>query len=116
MSQQYIYQFGPGPRSDLPTDPDAWTIEDEQVGADHFAYLKQATEDGVVILAGRSQDGIGPAIVIFQADSEEAARQFMEEDPFVSVGLFSARLHRFTAAFRGAPQDQGEHGSNPWTR
>ena len=48
-----------------------------------------------------SQDGIGPAIVIFRAESEDGARQFMEEDPFVSHGLFRASLHPFRAALVG---------------
>jgi uncharacterized protein YciI len=98
MSSQFLYQFGPGPRSELATEPDAWTAEDEQVGAAHFARLAKATEDGIVILAGRSPDGVGPAIVIIEADSEEEARRFMEADPFVSEGLFTASLHPFRAA------------------
>jgi uncharacterized protein YciI len=98
MSSQFLYHFGPGPRPELATDPDAWTSEDERVGAAHFDRLAKATEDGIVILAGRSQDGVGPAIVIFEADTEEDARQFMEADPFVAEGLFTASLHRFNAA------------------
>jgi uncharacterized protein YciI len=60
--------------------------------------LKRATKDGIVILAGRSLDGIGPAVVIFEAESEEEARCFMEEDPFVREGLFQAEFHPFRAA------------------
>jgi len=98
MGQQFIYQFGPGSRSELATDPDAWTTEDEQIGAEHYARLKLATEDRIVILAGRSPDGVGPAIVVFEAENEEAARRFMEGDPFVSKGLFTATLYPFNAA------------------
>lgn len=98
MSQQYIYEFGPGPRSELATDPDAWTTDDERIGAEHYARLKSATDDRIVILAGRSPDGIGPAIVIFEAENEKAARRFMEGDPFVSEGLFTATLYPFNAA------------------
>jgi uncharacterized protein YciI len=98
MSTQFLYQFGPGPRPELATEPEAWTPEDEHVGAAHFAYLTQATKDGVLILAGRSQDGVGPAIVIFEAESESHARQFMEADPFIARGLFTASLHPFNAA------------------
>lgn len=94
---QFIYQFDPV-RPELVTDPDAWTAEDERIGAAHFAYLKQATEDGIVLLAGRSLDGKGPAIVIFEADSEEEAHEFMENDPFVAGGLMRATLHPFRAA------------------
>lgn len=98
MSGQFLYAFGPGPRPELATNPDAWTTEDEEVGAAHFAYLTRATDDGIVILAGRSQDGIGPAIVIFEAASEDSARSFMEQDPFLVSGLFTASLHPFNTA------------------
>ena len=94
---QFIYHFEPI-RPELVTDPDSWTEEDNRIGAAHFAYLQKATQDGIVLLAGRSQDGIGPAIVIFEADSEEAARSFMENDPFVADGLMRASLHPFRAA------------------
>ena len=95
---QWLYYFLPGPRPELSTDPDAWTKDDERVGAAHFAHLQQALAEQVLILAGRSQDGIGPAVVIFEAVDEKAAYAFMESDPFVSSGLFGASLHPFRAA------------------
>ena len=94
---QFIYHFDPI-RPELVTDPDAWTEEDLRVGAAHFAYLKAATEDGIVLLAGRSLDGVGPAIVILEAETEEAAQKFMENDPFIADGLMRASLHPFRAA------------------
>lgn len=93
----FLYQFDPI-RPELVTDPAAWTADDDRIGDAHFAYLKKATEDGIVLLAGRSLDGIGPAIVILEAGSEEEARRFMESDPFVAGGLMRARLHPFRAA------------------
>lgn len=95
---EFIYHFLPGDRPELATDPEAWTAADEQVGTDHFERLRQAAADGVVILAGRSQDGIGPAVVIFEADSEEEARAFVEADPFLTSGLFRASMHPFRVA------------------
>lgn len=95
--QQFIYVFDPV-RPELVTDPDAWTEEDIRVGEEHFAYLSKATEEGTVILAGRSTDGTGPAVVILEASSEDDARRFMEKDPFVAGGLMRASLHPFRAA------------------
>lgn len=43
---QFLYQFDPV-RPELVTDADAWTEEDVRIGQAHFAYLKQATQDGV---------------------------------------------------------------------
>lgn len=97
QKQQFIYVFDPV-RPELVTDPDAWTEEDIRIGEAHFAHLKRATEEGIVLLAGRSTDGIGPSFVIFEAASEEEARRFMESDPFISGGLMRATLHPFRAA------------------
>jgi uncharacterized protein YciI len=94
---QFLYQFQPV-RPELVTNPDAWTEEDNRIGEAHFAYLKQATEAGIVLLAGRSLDGVGPAIVILEAESEATARDFMEKDPFVAGNLMRASLHPFRAA------------------
>ncbi len=102
---QFIYEFGPGDRPELATDPGAWTEEDENVFEEHYARLRRATEEGIVILAGRSPDGIGPAIVIFEAESEDAARRFMEGDPFLRHGLFRADLHAFRVALVRTPED-----------
>jgi uncharacterized protein YciI len=93
-----IYVFNPI-RPELVTDPDSWTEEDEQIGERHVTYLEQATEDGTVLLAGRSLDELGPAFVMIRADSEIEARRFMEADPFVAEGLMLASLHPFRAAF-----------------
>ena len=100
-SLQFPYQFHPGVRPELATDPSAWTEADEGVATAHYERLREATEAGRVILVGRSQDGIGPAIVIFRAESEDDARRFIEEDSFVSSGLFRASLHPFRAALVG---------------
>ena len=94
---QFLYQFE-ATRPEMITDPSTWTEEDNRIARDHFAYLSQATEEGIVLLAGRSLDGIGPALVILEADSAEAAEAFMNADPFVSSGLMLARLHPFRAA------------------
>lgn len=95
---QFLYFFTPGERPELLTGPEAWTEEDNLIAKAHFERLKQAGEDGIVILAGRSQDWVGPAVVIIEVESEAAAREFMEGDPFVKEGLFGASLHPFRAA------------------
>jgi uncharacterized protein YciI len=97
-TNHYVYVFDPI-RPELVTDPDSWTEEDERVGERHAAYLEQATQDGTVLLAGRSLDGRGPAVVIIEADTEIEARRFMEADPFIAEGLMRASLHPFRAAF-----------------
>ncbi len=95
--QQFLYMFEPGDRPELATEPDAWTDEDRAIGSRHFEYLSKATDEGIVLLAGRCPDGVGPAVVIFDAASRDEAQRFMENDPFVSSGLFGAALHVFNA-------------------
>ncbi|MDX1664380.1 MAG: YciI family protein [Candidatus Promineifilaceae bacterium] len=96
-NQQFLYQFE-AVRPEMVRDPNAWTPDDVAVAEAHVAYLREATEIGTVILAGRSLDGVGPAIVIVEVASEEEARIFMEQDPFVREGLMRATLHPFRAA------------------
>jgi uncharacterized protein YciI len=94
---QFIYLFDPV-RPEMVTYDYVWTERENEIAAAHFAYLQRATETGTVLLAGRSQDGVGPALVIVEADSEAEARAFMEGDPFVANGLMRARLHPYRAA------------------
>lgn len=113
---QFLYVFTPGERPDLASDPGAWTDADSLIADQHFAHLEKGVADGIVLLAGRSQDWLGPAIVILEADSEEQARTFMAEDPFVSSGLFGARLHPFRIALGRSPQSSVDGHQSDQTR
>ena len=93
----FLYEFE-AVRPEMITDPTAWTEEDDRIAEAHFAYLQGATEEGTVLLAGRSLDATGPAIVILDAETEDEARRFMQNDPFVARGLMRATLHPFRAS------------------
>ena len=97
MDSQHIYQIFPS-REELLSDSYEWTDEENEIAGNHFAYLKKACVDGVVILAGRSLDGVGPAIVILDIPGEKEARAFMNNDPFIKTGLMKANLHPYRAA------------------
>ena len=71
--------------------------EDEAIIEDHFEYLKKAPTEGKLILAGRCVDGEF-GIVIFCAESEMQADEFMENDPAVKKGVMTAELHPFRIA------------------
>lgn len=101
--KHFLYQFVPLDRPELMTDPEAWTERDEQISSEHYQYLVKAWEEKVLIFAGRSLDGVGPAVVVFEAASEEEARRFMLGDPFVREELFGAELHPFRAALMREP-------------
>lgn len=95
MADQFLYRYVPGPRPELGESADAWTEADWEVYERHRAHLEEGASNGTVIVAGRSQDWVGPAIVILEVESEAEARAFMEADPFVSERLFGAELHPF---------------------
>jgi uncharacterized protein YciI len=57
----------------------------------------------VLVFAGRSQDWIGPAVVVIEAETEDEARTFMMNDPFVQNSLFRAELHPFRTALIRVP-------------
>jgi uncharacterized protein YciI len=77
--------------------------EDQAVGA-HFKYLRDLTERGVVLLAGRTKntDSTSFGIVIFRASSLASAREVMNGDPAVRAGVFRAELYPYSIALVGA--------------
>jgi uncharacterized protein YciI len=58
----------------------------------HFEYLKQATADGVVLLAGPCLDETF-GVVVLRVESEADARAFMLNDPSVKGDVMIAELH-----------------------
>ena len=78
---------------------DKWTEYDHETFALHLEHLEKEAQSRRIILVGRAQDGIGPAIAILECDDEEEARQLMASDPFVARGFARARLHPFRVAF-----------------
>jgi uncharacterized protein YciI len=79
---------------------DSWTKEDQETFNLHWTRLERARDEGRLILAGRSQDGDGrgPAIVIFEAESDDDAQRFFEEEPFFVQGFAQGTLHPFRVA------------------
>ena len=76
------------------------TPEESALVGQHFDYLQALLRRGVLILAGRTlnTDGSGFGIVIFNAESEEAARALVDDDPAVKGGVFSAELFPYRVA------------------
>ena len=74
--------------------------QEDALVAQHFQRLQYLLAQGVVILAGRTlnTDPTSFGIVIFNAESEEAARQIMHDDPAVRGGVFSAQLFPYRVA------------------
>lgn len=94
---QFLYRIQPSRKEML---IEGVTPEEEEVIAHHFSYLENLLSRGVLILAGRTlttdEDSFG--IVIFQAESESAARHIMENDPAVQQGVMKASLFPYRVA------------------
>ena len=55
---------------------------------EHRAYLSSLAEQGVVLASGPFAPGQAPgALVIVRAESEDAARRLVEDDPFRVNGV-----------------------------
>jgi uncharacterized protein len=67
----------------------------------HFSYLKQALQDGRLLLAGPCLDDTF-GLVVFRAESAEAAETFMFNDPAVKANIMAAELHPLRVSLRGA--------------
>lgn len=92
--KQFIYVLHLVPRL---YDDKAWTDQDKAAVGKHFNRFKDAINSGQLILAGRTMESGDKAfgIAVFQAADENAARQFMNEDPAVVAGVMTAELHPF---------------------
>jgi uncharacterized protein len=93
----YLYKIQPT-RLEMLTEGS--TERESQLVAQHFQYLSDLTDQGVVIMVGRTQnnDASTFGIVIFEAEDEDAARQIMNNDPAVQNGVMRAELYPYKVA------------------
>ncbi len=96
-AKQYLYKIKPTRPAML---IEGLTPRESEIMAQHFAYLQQLTQQGVLILAGRTlttdEDTFG--ITVFKANSEEHARTIMNNDPAVIQGVMHAKLFPYRVA------------------
>jgi uncharacterized protein YciI len=95
--EEYLYLIQPTRVEMLSAGP---TPQEADIVSQHFSYLEALTKRGVVLLAGRTHntDERSFGIVIFKAESEEAARAIMNNDPTVQAGVMRARLFPYRIA------------------
>jgi uncharacterized protein YciI len=94
---QYLYQLQPTRLAML---TEGTTVEEDETISRHFAYLCDLEARSILILAGRTlnTDETTFGIVIFNADSDQAALDTMNNDPSVSGGVMRARLYPYRVA------------------
>jgi uncharacterized protein YciI len=93
---EYIYLIHPF-RDDFFVQP---TPEENLVMEEHFEYLKQATEAGIILLAGPCLDNTF-GIIVFRAKNDETAHTFMFNDPSVKKNVMMAELHPIRISLQG---------------
>jgi uncharacterized protein YciI len=65
----------------------------------HGAYLERLHNEGRVLFAGRCWDGPF-GIVVLEAADEAEAREVVEHDPSVRLGIQTAELYPFDVVLR----------------
>jgi uncharacterized protein YciI len=79
-----------------------WTPQDQALVGEHFQRLLKFKNEGVVVLAGRTElpldnpDMVG--LVIFYAKDEKEALKFMQEDPAVKNKIMQTKVHPYGIA------------------
>lgn len=79
-----------------------WTTGDQSIVGEHFQRLLKKKEEGIVVLAGRTElplnnpDMMG--LVIFYAKDDKEALQFMMDDPAVKNKVMQTKVHPYGLA------------------
>lgn len=81
-------------------DETKWTEREEDIVSRHFSELQKLHKEGKLILAGRTlnMDEKTFGIVILEVESEEEARNLMNNDPAISEGIMNAELFPYRIA------------------
>lgn len=66
----------------------------------HFDYLKNLSEKGIVLMAGRTtqDDESTMGVVVFQAENDTEAQSIMNQDPAISSNVMKAELFPYRVA------------------
>jgi uncharacterized protein YciI len=95
--QQYLYRIQPTRIGMLTEGP---TEQETKVVREHFEHLQRLVADGTVLMAGRTLDADERTfgIVVFIAESEAQAAEFVRDDPAVKHGVMRAELFPYRVA------------------
>jgi uncharacterized protein YciI len=81
---------------------DNWTDDANRIVGEHFNYLKNLHEKGVMKLVGKTDYDVSHnenrGYAIFEAENEEAAKVIMNNDPCLLKGVMTATLFPFRIA------------------
>ena len=79
-----------------------WNASEQAIVGEHFQRLVKKKEEGVVVLAGRTELPLDNpemmGLVVFYAKDEKEALQFMMDDPAVKAKIMLAKVHPYGLA------------------
>jgi uncharacterized protein YciI len=86
------------------------TAAEQTAVADHFAYLQGLHARGTIIFVGRTltTDENTMGLAVFRAESEDAARRIMNDDPVVKKGVMAATLYPFKVVLQEQKSDNSK--------
>ena len=70
------------------------TPEEEEIMGNHFEYLKELLQDGVLIMAGPCRDRAF-GLVLYRVENEAAAWLIAQNDPSVKSGIMTVEVHPY---------------------
>jgi uncharacterized protein YciI len=94
---QFLYRIRPTRIGMLTEGP---TEQEVKIVGEHFEYLRRLVAAGTVLMAGRTlnRDKRTFGIVVFVAESEARAAEYVRDDPAVKCGVMQAELFPFHVA------------------
>jgi len=98
--QEFLYKLQLVRKDMLRAGP---TESEQAIVTEHFAYLQNLNAQGVIIFVGRTLniDENAMGLAVFRAESEDAARRIMNDDPAVKKGVMTATLYPFKVVLQG---------------
>ena len=89
-------------------DPKNWRDKDNAAVEAHFQRLQTMTEEGKVILFGRTQDTLPnghlvpdtTGLIVLEAPDRAAAEAVLNDDPAVKAGLMSGKVFSYRVALQ----------------
>jgi len=94
---QFLYKITPARLEMVTIGP---TDQEAAIMSQHFNYLKSLTDEGTVLLFGRTQnsDARTFGLAIFRAASQDEAQSIMNNDPAVKERVMRAELYPYKVA------------------
>ena len=97
MPNQYLYRIQP---TRLEMLVDGGTEAEQAIITRHFTYLERLTQEGTVILAGRTlnTDASSFGIIVFEAENDAQAQSIVDNDPAIQHQVMAAELFPYRVA------------------